>query len=400
MLKKIKFENFKSLPSYPISLSDFNVLIGANGSGKSNFVDGMKFLKDILNQGLASAVGSRLGWLNTLTRGLTRKDTLAIETFYDFSKDPIDFRPSPKRSFKLNDARHFAEFAYSGRRYYIKLEDFKSNSTFRDKEYKEEYYRALSRVKINSQVSPQQRHAYVPSYYSGDLYLEQSFWSITSNVIADQIDDWRFYHLDVQAARKACVDTGEDVLEADGCNLALILDKMSKSQSRPIRVTHDRILNTMSLLVPQFNKWRTDQQIDGSTTFSIYESGIEKALLPGMISDGSIRLLSILTTLLYQPDLSSIICIDEPERYLHPQVLGPLVEIMREVSKKTQIIITTHSSELVKLLKPYEVLLVDKIDNVTQIINAQSIEMIDQFLEEFSLDELWLKGYLRRGKAI
>ena len=73
---------------------------------------------------------------------------------------------------------------------------------------------------------------------------------------------------------------------------------------------------------------------------------------------------------------------------------------MREVSERTQLIVTTHSTELVKWLKPSEVLMVDKIDTVTHIVQAQNISMVDKFLEEFSLDELWLGGYLKGGKIL
>jgi predicted ATPase len=156
----------------------------------------------------------------------------------------------------------------------------------------------------------------------------------------------------------------------------------------------------MSHLIPGFERWRPARQYDGSLGYKISEKGMARALLPEMVSDGTIRLLSILLALLYQPTEAALICVDEPERYLHPQVLKPLVEIMREVSERTQVIVTTHSTELVKWLKPSEVLMVDKINNVTHIVQAQSISMVEKFLEELTLDELWLGGYLKGGKTL
>jgi len=73
---------------------------------------------------------------------------------------------------------------------------------------------------------------------------------------------------------------------------------------------------------------------------------------------------------------------------------------MRDVSKKTQLIVTTHSAELVKWLKPSEVLMVDKINNVTHILRAQDVSMVGEFLKELSLDELWLSGYLKGAKIL
>jgi predicted ATPase len=117
-----------------------------------------------------------------------------------------------------------------------------------------------------------------------------------------------------------------------------------------------------------------------------------------MISDGTIRLLSVLLALLNQPLTTDVICVDEPERYLHPQVFQPLTQLMRDISNEKQIIVTTHSAELVKHLLPSEVFMVDKVNNVTRIVNAKDVQMVDKFLEEFSLDELWLKGYLEGGR--
>jgi predicted ATPase len=156
----------------------------------------------------------------------------------------------------------------------------------------------------------------------------------------------------------------------------------------------------MSVLIPGFSRWIPARQYDGSLGYKVYEKGMTRALLPEMLSDGTIRLLSMFLALLYQPTKTALICIDEPERYLHPQVLKPLVEIMREVSERTQLIVTTHSTELVKWLQPSEVLMVDKIDAVTHIVQAQNIPMVDKFLEELSLDELWLGGYLKGGKVL
>ena len=402
MLKTVKFTNFKSLSPEIITLGNFNVLIGANAAGKSNFIDGLKFIRDVNNTGLYNAVGNRLGWENTLTRGLNPRQPIAMEFKYDFSSTPIQFRIGGKR-YNLFKAEHMVEFSNTGRRLFINKEEFTSSACHNEREFNESYDRTGSKVKIHSPIvygkektAPQNK---IPSQFQADLFLEQSFFSVTSNIVADQIDMWRFYHLDVQAARRSCTDTGQDFLQPDGGNLALVLSKMSKSSNQRIRSIHNRILSLMSTLVTQFSKWRPERLIDGSITFSIYEEGISKPLLPAMISDGTIRLLSMLVSLLYQPARSSMICIDEPERYLHPQVLEPLIEIMREVSTKTAIIITTHSPDLVRLLKPQEVLLVDKKNNVTHLVNAASKEMIDKFLDEFTLDELWLSGYLKGGKV-
>ena len=100
---------------------------------------------------------------------------------------------------------------------------------------------------------------------------------------------------------------------------------IEKSKSQSIITVKERILRIMANLVPQFDRWKTQRQFDDSINFSIFEKGIEKPLIPNMVSDGTVRLLSLLLALLYRTEHSPLICIDEPERYLHPQVLEEIV---------------------------------------------------------------------------
>ena len=116
-----------------------------------------------------------------------------------------------------------------------------------------------------------------------------------------------------------------------------------------------------------------------------------------MVSDGTIRLLSLLTGLLVKRDEPSTLFIEEPERSLHPLVLQQVVELMRTVSADIQIIVTTHNPEFVRHCMPDEVFLVDKVDGLTSVEPAKNVENIERFLETFSLDELWTMGYLERA---
>ena len=269
-----------------------------------------------------------------------------------------------------------------------------------DAEIVEGFERSRREVQIRSDISPREqlKSLKVHKQLHDRLFLQAGFFCcISSFLLSDFINSWRFYDLNVDAARLPCIDEGQSVLLEDGHNLAAILERLRASSSRTVR---ERILKVMSILIPGFDTWKIERQFDGSLGFKIHEKGMTKGLLPKMVSDGTIRLLSILLALLYQPSRAGLICIDEPERYLHPQVLKPLVEIIRDVSEETQLIVTTHSPELVKWLEPSEVLMVDKINSVTHIVRAQDVSMVDEFLEEFSLDELWLGGYLEGGKVL
>jgi predicted ATPase len=400
MLKSIRFSNFKSISSEPVSLGNLNVLIGANAAGKSNFVDGLRFLHSAQDNGVSSAIGRRFGWDNVLTRGKDKRtDKITTEIICDFKEPEQEFKVG-KKTYKPVGCEYELELGYYAGRTYVNLETLKTRLVQDGTEVTEGFNRTKRKVQIQRMggIGERQKPFTVPRHLEDKLFLQGGFFGLGPMLLADFINRWRFYDLDVQAARRSCLDEGQSILLDDGHNLAVILDKLRRdSSSRAIR---DRILNLMSHLIPGFERWRPAHQYDGSLGYKISEKGMARAFLPEMVSDGTIRLLSILLALLYQPAKAALICLDEPERYLHPQVLKPLAEIMREVSGRTQVIVTTHSTELVKWLKPNEVLMVDKINNVTHIVRAQSISMVDKFLEEFSLDELWLSGYLKGGKIL
>lgn len=401
MLKQFRISNFKSIRNEPVLLGNFNTLIGANAAGKSNFVDALKFVHDIMNDGVSSAVGKRLGWENVLTREKDKHEMIAAEIQYDLSDMGVKVKFG-KKSYNPLACDYKLEVGCTRKRFYLNSEMLNDQFKYRDTIEKEEFERSRRRVQIRKSITfgKTQRALNVPKQLEDSTLLQARFFCLGAAILADIISDWRFYDLDVNAARRPCIDEGEDVLLADGHNLAAILDKLRAPFPLSSRGVRDRILQLMSMLIPGFDTWKTERQFDGSLGFKIKEKGIKEGLLPKMVSDGTIRLLSMLVALLYQPSKAALICIDEPERYLHPQVFEPLVEIMREVSKTTQLIVTTHSTELVKYLQPPEVFLVDKINNVTHIMRAQDVSMIEKFMEEFTLDELWLGGYLQGGKVL
>ncbi len=394
MLKTIRLSNFKSLSDEPVLLGNFNVFIGANSTGKSNFVDALRFIHDILSTGLSSAVGQRFGWKNVLTRDKKRADKITAEIFYDL-KGTAPLTNFKKERFKPVNCRYTLEIGCSRRQLYLNSETLKIRYNTRNTEGFQRSRDKVDKIKTLLFPFPASRSLKIPIQNQHKPFLQTEFLFLGASLLPRLIKSWCFYELDVTAARHPCIDMNQNILLDDGRNLAEILCRLTAKSAQSIR---SRIEKIMSILIPGFSKWEIESQFDGSLGFRIREKGISHGFLPQMVSEGTIRLLSMLIALLYHPTKTSLICIDEPERYLHPQVLQPLVEIMREVSKTTQLIITTHSAKLVKWLQPNEVFMVDKINRITRIKHAQDISMINKFLEQFSLDELWLQGYLKGGR--
>ena len=397
MIKEFRISNFKSIADKPITLGNFNVLIGANASGKSNFVDSLRFLHDLISDGLSISVGRRYGWENVITRGKDKSVKISADLVYEFKYGVEEFKYKKKTYYPL-DIKYKLEIGHNLRRHYINIEKLVARFEHDKIVTVEEFERLRRKIQIrNSLTFGKQTSTTAPKRADEAPFLQAGFACAGSNILYDIIDDWRFYDIDVQVARSSCYEGEQHILLDDGRNLAVVLDKLQEPSLRHVR---KQVMELMSMLVPGFSSWLTVKQFDGSLGYKIRETGIKKAILPQMASDGTIRLLCIILALLYQPSTAALICIDEPERYLHPQIFEPIVDIMRAVSEVTQLVVTTHSTELVKWLEPSELFLVDKIDNVTQIVRAQDVSMVDEFLKELSLDELWLGGYLQGGRIL
>jgi len=396
MIKTVKFVNFKSLSPQTVRLGRLNVLIGANASGKSNFVDAFRFIQDCLADGISGAVARRFGWRNTLARRLSARGRIRLELGLD-SAGVREVRIDRRVSYKPDDMSYVLELAYAKEEPYVRKERFAVTWRSARKRLSEHFERDRASVRAWGPGESEPRTIAFGDYARDRVLLEAPLPMLSTFLLSVVIRGWRFYELDVRAARMPSAWDTEDILMGDGRNLSRVLESIGKKGNRRL---YDRLCKLMGILVPGFVSWRTEHQSNDTIVFNIQEKGVTEPFPPSAISDGTVRLLAILLAVLHQPRRAGLICIDEPERCVHPQILKTLVEVIREASEQTQIIVTTHSAQLVRWLKPSEALLVDKKGNQTMIARAQDVKHIDKFLEEFSLDELWLSGYLEGGTAL
>jgi len=123
------------------------------------------------------------------------------------------------------------------------------------------------------------------------------------------------------------------------------------------------------------------------------ERGFSKPPYMHQLCEGTLRFLW-LTTLLLSPGLTALTLLDEPEVSLHPELLSLLADQLREASQRTQIIVATHSDMLIRFLEPAEVVILDRDDEgMTQLHRADELDL-GQWLQDYSLDELWRNGRL------
>ncbi|MGF7184099.1 putative ATPase [Desulfitispora alkaliphila] len=394
MINKLGLRNYKSFHNIELQLNNFCVFIGSNGSGKSNLIDSLKFLKESLNSNVGHAVGNRFGWKNLLSKG--RRSTEKIEIELEFMLDFIKFR-SNEQLFQPSNSSYYLQLAHTKNNTYIHKEALKTMFEMESVKTFSQFDRTKNIVKVNNnheELSPtsiKEDKLELQKNTNNKLFLDANFVSIANLLLGDLISNWKFYNIDHNLARKPSNSENDQFLEEDASNLAIMLQRLQSDKA-----VKDRIKSLMKAIIPSFDTWKVERQFDASLGYKIVENE-KDVFLPKMISDGTIRLLSILVAILFQDKETNVITIDEPERCLHPQSLQVLVEVMREVSKNKQILVTTHSAEIVKWLKPEEIYLVDKIEGQTRVVPGFKIEKIEEFLTAFSMEELWLSGYLKGG---
>ena len=154
----------------------------------------------------------------------------------------------------------------------------------------------------------------------------------------------------------------------------------------------DVIEDSLRAAFPRFERLEFPVVAAGTLALAWRERGFSKPLYMHQLSEGTLRFLW-LTTLL-QSRLTALTLLDEPEVSLHPELLSLMADQLREASKRTQILVATHSDTLIRFLEPSEVVVLDSTeDGMITLTRADELDLGD-WLKDYSLDELWRNGRL------
>src|SRR5260370_29300714 len=201
---------------------------------------------------------------------------------------------------------------------------------------------------------------------------------------------FRFQNLDVESSLRRAQDTAlpKDFLLRDASNLALVLNDFERRRAQKAEVIQR---------LKKFNPYIEDFTNDvyaGAMQVVIHERGLSHPITSARLSDGTLRYLCLLA-LLCHPSPPSLLCIEEPELGLHPDVLPTVAELLVEASQRTELIVTTHSDTLVSALSetPGSVIVCERDDSGTQLRRLES-DRLGEWLEKYSLGELWRMGEL------
>jgi hypothetical protein len=178
-------------------------------------------------------------------------------------------------------------------------------------------------------------------------------------------------------------------LSANGANLSAVLHTFKERQ----RGTWEEILESLHTAYPEFRDIRIPGEGgDGKVVLRWFELPYEKeGVSANFLSDGTLKFLCLIA-ILKSPDPPALICIDEPELGLHPDWIKLVAELMQSAAARTQLIVATHSPQIVAKLDPEQVIVTEKENGETHLRRLQRGEL-EKWLKEFNLSDLWLAGH-------
>ncbi|MGD2064308.1 MAG: AAA family ATPase [Nitrospirota bacterium] len=380
LLRQISLRNLLSYgpDTEPIVLGALNVLIGANGSGKSNLIEAIALLRSAASD--PRPVIRRGGGIHEWIWKGSPRAAATIEAVISNPRGPqplrhlLAFRASNQAS-QLDDERIENEHPDTGKTepyFYYRFQQGHPVINVKGGQ------RGLTREAIDEDQSilAQRRD---PETYPEVSYLASVYDKIRI------YREWAFGRNTVfREPQKA--DMRNDRLEEDFSNLGLFLNRL-----RRVPKAKTAFLAVLGDLYEGLTDF--DVSVEGGTVQVFFTEG-DFTIPANRLSDGSLRYLCLLA-ILCDPEPPPLICIEEPELGLHPDILPKVADLLLGASERAQLIVTTHSDILVDALteRPDAILVCERHDGqtVTRHLDEQGLAV---WLEKYRLGELWTRGEL------
>lgn len=366
-LKKLTIRGFKSIENLEgFALSSLNVLIGANGAGKSNFVDFFRLLRAMASESLQKHINEHGGADGFFFLG--PKYTRRIFAHLEFGENIYEFDLEPTASGALQVADERVQYT-SGRG--------------------EGGLGSIGTGNRESQLKARKD--------------DRAGFSAGSGVVSyvhDAVSNWRVYHFHdtsgLAPMRRDQLVRDRQQLRTDASNLAAFLLNLREQ----FEGSYHLIRDTVRLIAPFFDDFLLEPYTQGGGELIQLEwrqKGSDFPFQPNHLSDGTIRFIC-LATALQQPQPPSTIVIDEPELGLHPYAINLLADLIQSASERTQIIVSTQSPTLLDHFGPDDVIVVDRRDG-RSLFNRLDAEDLTKWLCDYTVGELWQKNVFQGGPS-
>lgn len=358
MIERIIIENFKSIRKLDLELKPINILIGANGAGKSNFISFFKLTNSVCFGNLSDFIGNNINSFLYFGRKKSK-----------FLYGLIDLENTDAVYFFINPV-----FSSNGG-YIQKLGVYRNTTTTQDKNYKDWELAYEELDKKQSML-----------YTIEDGFAENIFEYL------DKLITYHFQDVSEESRIKQPNKINNNrQLKGNGNNLTAFLYYLQEKHPKDFR----QIENQIRSVAPFFDRFdlEPDRLKEDEIELRWLEKDSDAYFNAYDLSDGTLRFMA-LTTLLLQPDLPKTIIIDEPELGLHPFAINKLAAMMKQAAAKgSQVIVSTQSVNLLDNFEPEDIIAVDREDDQSVFRRLNSEDLKD-WLEDYTLGDLWNKNVI------
>jgi predicted ATPase len=380
MIRNLTVKRYRSLADVTLAFGTVRLLIGPNAAGKSNLIDALRLLAEAVRSDMETAATRRGGLRGVVFLG-AKEQSFAVGLEY--------FVPDPSAPHSRSDMSYLVQVAEREGRPGVAREELRIKVNRNERGAPRLWLRAeWGRGEALRDPAGERRE----DFETGDpgvLALKAlGFLDAYPRIRALRtfIEGWQFLAVDLGRVREPRRDERAIVLAGDASNLANVLRTLAASD--PAR--YKRILDDVQSLLKHVEEVKTQVE-RGRVSLLMRERGFADPLEALALSDGTLRLLAVVTALETMPE-HGLLCIEEPEHGLHPLLFGPLLDLFRErcpAGGSKQVLVTTHSPDLVDAGEIEEVLPVERDAKGATVLRYLDPEKTRKWVEDFRLGELW-----------
>jgi predicted ATPase len=371
-IEKITIKNFKVFKDAVFDdLGSMTVLVGANGTGKSTFFDVLGFLKDALFHNVSVALSKRGGYKEVISRGVSgniefeikfREPSGKLATYFLAigleNNKPIVLREILKfRRGSGGQPWHFLDFT-KGEGEAITNEDNYDNIKFVDIKREQQTLTSPDTLAIKG--------------------LGQFKKFKVVNAFREMIEKWHVSDFHISAARNVQDDGYAEHLSEEGDNLPLVTKYIYEHHPDIFNI----ILHKMSVRVPGISQVEAKPMEDGRLVLKFKDGTFKDPFVARYVSDGTIKMFAYLI-LLHDPTPHNLLCIEEPENQLYPELMAQLSEEFRQYGDRGgQIFVTTHSPDFLNGVNLDEIFWLEKANGFSGIHKAGNYPELVKLIKE------------------
>jgi len=417
-VQRIHVENFKSFSRLDIGLSRFHVVIGSNAAGKSNFISIFRFLRDIAKNGIVNAVAMQGGpeYLQNTKIGPSRDLRIKVEYLPDQKVEVCE--PQCKDTPRLSIQSHLSSYEFAIRfdprgdgfvitrdRLMIGFEVMSCEcedplTGKKQKTGRGEITVTSDGGELTYSVDLPEgclltEKEIIPKFFRGKHLPEKTLLLETPYAyplppIEKFFDRIAIYDIDPKLLKKGVAITGKRELEEDAGNLALVLKNISEDPEKKRKFS-----NLLRDVLPFVEDFSVEKFMDISLILTLRERYAANRVLPAAsLSDGTMTIFALIIALYFED--KPFIIIEEPVSHIHPFLVARVITMMKEASKSRQVMVTTHSTDVVKHARIEDLLLISRDTEGFSVVSRPADKTeVRTFLEnEIGIEELYVQNLL------